>query len=154
MFFRHVAGLINVWRAASRPLQTVWRVLPGDLLGLLVIRACGIRGVSRQIRVGDLTADLVEHPNVARYLDHGAMPIRAQTLGRYVFAREPLSPQFVEHELEHVRQWQRLGPLFLPAYLASSVSALARHRHPYWTNRFEVSARRREAQSHHPIAKT
>ena len=154
MLFRHVARLIDAWREASRLLRTAWRALPGDLLGLLVIRACGIRGISRQIRVGDMTADLVEHPNVARYLDHGAMPIRAQTLGRYVFAREPLSPRFVEHELEHVRQWQRLGPFFLPAYLASSVSALARRRHPYWTNRFEVAARRRETLSHDPIPKT
>jgi hypothetical protein len=154
MLFRHVARLIDAWRAVSRLLRTAWRALPGDLLGLLVIRACGISGGSRQIRVGDTTADLVEHPNVARYLDHGAMPIRAQTLGRYVFAREPLPPEFVEHELEHVRQWERLGPLFLPAYLASSVSALVRRRHPYWANRFEAAARRREARSHHSIAKT
>jgi hypothetical protein len=149
MFFRHVARLLDAWRAASRLLRTAWRALPGDLLGLLVIRACGIHGISRQVRVGDMTAYLVEQPNVGRYLDHGAMPIRAQTLGRYIFAREPLSPEFVEHEVEHVRQWERLGPLFLPAYLASSVSALVRRRHPYWTNRFELAARRREAQSHH-----
>ncbi len=104
--------------------------------------------------MGGVTADLVEHPRVGRYLDHGAMPIRAQTLGRYVFAREPLSPEVVEHELEHVRQWERLGPLFLPAYLGSSASALMRRRHPYWTNRFEVAARRREARSDHLGAKT
>jgi hypothetical protein len=154
VFFRHVARLIDAWSAASRLFRTAWRALPGDLLGLLVIRACGLRGISRQIRIGDMTADLVEHPNAGRYLDHGAIPIRAQTLGRYVFAREPLSPEIVEHEIEHVRQWARLGPLFLPAYLAASTSAVVHRRHPYWTNRFEVAARRREARSHDPIAKT
>ena len=83
------------------------------------------------------------------------MPIRAQTLGRYVFAREPLSPQVVEHELEHVRQWERLGPFFLPAYLASSVSAILRRRHPYWANRFERGgATARAGGSDHLKAKT
>ena len=108
------------------------------------MRACAIPGPTREIRTRGVSAVLVEHANAAHYLDHGLMPIRAQTLGRYVFARQPLPPEIVEHELEHVRQWQRLGPFFLPAYVASSAVALLRGRHPYWANAFEAAARRRE----------
>ena len=143
MFFRYLAGLVDAWLAVARFGRRAWRALPGDLMGLLVMRACAIPGISREVASGSTSAGLVEHPNAGRYLDHASIPIRAQTLGRYVFARERLSPELVEHELEHVRQWARLGPLFLPAYLASSLAALMRRRHPYSANRFEVAARRR-----------
>jgi hypothetical protein len=144
VFFRHVARLIDAWRAITRFSRTAWRVLPGDLMGMLVIRASSIPGITRELVVGSVSAALVEHPNAGHYLDQGLMPIRAQTLRRYMIAREPLSAALVEHEFEHVRQWERFGPLFLPAYFASSVAAWMRRRPPYWANRFEVAARRRE----------
>ena len=157
MFFRYLGGLTDAWLAVARFGRKAWRALPGDLMGLLVMRACGIPGITREVEQGGLSAAMVEHPNAGRYLDRGFMPIRAQTLGHYIFAREVLSAQDVEHELEHVRQWARLGPLFLPAYAASSLGALMRRRHPYWSNRFEVAARRRESPMDsptHSIAKT
>jgi hypothetical protein len=44
------------------------------------------------------------------------------------------------HEQVHVRQYERWGPLFGPAYLLSSLVQLARGRRPYWDNRFEREA--------------
>jgi hypothetical protein len=49
------------------------------------------------------------------------------------------------HERVHVRQCERWGPLFLPAYVLSSLWAWARGRDPYLENRFEREAFAREA---------
>jgi hypothetical protein len=44
------------------------------------------------------------------------------------------------HEQVHVRQYERWGPLFIPAYLLSSFVQLVRGRRPYLDNRFEREA--------------
>jgi hypothetical protein len=49
------------------------------------------------------------------------------------------------HERVHVRQCERWGPLFLPAYVLSSLWAWARGRDSYLENRFEREAFAREA---------
>jgi hypothetical protein len=46
------------------------------------------------------------------------------------------------HEHVHVRQYERLGILFFPAYLGSSLRQLFSGRHPYADNRFEKEADR------------
>jgi hypothetical protein len=45
------------------------------------------------------------------------------------------------HEQVHVRQYERWGPLFVPAYLLSSLVQLMRRRDPYRDNYFEREAR-------------
>jgi hypothetical protein len=40
----------------------------------------------------------------------------------------------------HVRQYERWGPLFVPAYLLSSLVELLRGRRPYRDNWFEREA--------------
>jgi hypothetical protein len=45
------------------------------------------------------------------------------------------------HERVHVRQYERWGPLFIPLYLAASLWAAVRGRHPYYDNPFERAAR-------------
>ena len=45
-----------------------------------------------------------------------------------------------EHEQVHVRQYERWGIFFGPAYLLSSLVQLARGRRPYRDNRFEREA--------------
>jgi hypothetical protein len=67
---------------------------------------------------------------------------RAITLGHVVLCVDALDPATMEHELVHVRQFERWGPLFLVAYPTASVSAIARGRHHYRDNRFEIEARR------------
>ena len=44
------------------------------------------------------------------------------------------------HEQVHVRQYERWGPLFVPAYLLSSLVELLRGRRPYLDNWFEREA--------------
>ena len=45
-----------------------------------------------------------------------------------------------KHEHVHVVQYERWGPLFLPAYVGSSAWQLLRRRHAYWDNFFERQA--------------
>jgi hypothetical protein len=45
-----------------------------------------------------------------------------------------------DHELVHVRQYERWGPLFLPAYLGCSLVLWLRGRDRYLDNPFEIEA--------------
>jgi hypothetical protein len=134
---------LEAWVRGPAPFRRLWRALPGDLLGLLVMRGCGIAGPTREVRAGDVSAVLVEDPRVGRWFDRNLVPVTAQTLGRYVLSRGPVPPHILAHECEHIRQWQRFGPFFLALYGGSSAVALARGRKPYWDNHFEAAARSR-----------
>ncbi len=71
-------------------------------------------------------------------LAHGAS---AMTLGHVVLGRsEAALDAAFEHELVHVRQYERWGPLFVPAYLTASAWQWMRGRDPYWDNPFERAA--------------
>jgi hypothetical protein len=75
------------------------------------------------------------------------MPIAAgaaaMTLGHVVLAqkREDLAA-CRHHELVHVRQYERWGPLFLPAYLGCSFYLWLTGRNAYLDNPFEIEAYR------------
>jgi hypothetical protein len=65
----------------------------------------------------------------------------AMTLGHVVLGRDQAAlDRTRRHERVHVRQVERWGPFFLPAYLIASIVAMARGRHPYRDNAFEVQA--------------
>jgi hypothetical protein len=164
MITRIWADLIDLWlfgqRIAARlepakaPARNLWRTLPGDLVGLAVMRLCGGLKPTREIpRADGPPVLLVEDPRAARYLDNVPLKPYAQTLGRYVLAREKLPDSIVRHELEHVGQWTRLGPLFLPIYGAASFLAILAGRNRYVDNIFEVAARSREAEAWAPNAR-
>jgi hypothetical protein len=163
MITRIWANLIDlrlaVQRAAVRleplrmPARNAWRALPGDLVGLAIMRLCGDVGPTREVpRADGPPALLVEDPRIGRYLDNAPMKPYAQTLGRYILAREKLPDGTIRHELEHVGQWTRLGPLFLPAYGAASFIALLAGRNRYFDNIFEIAARSREPETWSPNA--
>jgi hypothetical protein len=71
-----------------------------------------------------------------------ACPYCAITLGHVVLG---ISAEALDaaraHEFVHVRQYERWGPLFLPAYLASSAWQLLCGRRCYLDNWFEREAR-------------
>jgi hypothetical protein len=71
---------------------------------------------------------------------------RAITFGHVVLSVDELDEITMRHELEHVRQYERWGPIYLPAYLAASVRALLRGEHHYRDNTFEIAARRAERE--------
>lgn len=66
---------------------------------------------------------------------------RAITLGHTVLSVDELDPETLDHELVHVRQYERWGPLFIPIYLLASLLARLRGGHYYRDNPFEIHAR-------------
>lgn len=65
----------------------------------------------------------------------------AITFGHVVLGRSPAElSRCRDHELVHVSQYERWGPLFVPAYLACSLWMWTKGRHYYLDNPFEVQA--------------
>src|SRR5579859_393348 len=58
----------------------------------------------------------------------------AITFGRVVVSAVPLTPHLLMHESHHARQYEQLGPFFLPVYL------LLHARHGYAANPLEREA--------------
>jgi hypothetical protein len=78
---------------------------------------------------------------VTWFLKHG-LPVRgyigALTLGHVVLGyNENLLSAYRRHEHAHVKQYEMLGPLFLPVYLAASIWAWLRGRGAYKGNYLE-----------------
>ena len=70
-----------------------------------------------------------------------ACPYRAMTLGHVILGTDVSTLDAARgHEQVHVRQYERWGPLFLPAYAASSVWQLLCGRRCYRDNYFEREA--------------
>ena len=65
----------------------------------------------------------------------------AMTLGHVVLGRDELLLDLTrDHERVHVRQCERWGPLFLPAYLLASAYVFVRGGRAYRDNPFEREA--------------
>ncbi|MEL6716562.1 MAG: hypothetical protein AAFP86_22480 [Planctomycetota bacterium] len=81
-----------------------------------------------------------------RRLPVGAGGAAAMTIGHVVVGldRERLARTRF-HERVHVAQYERWGPLFLPAYALSSLWCLCTGRRPYRDNAFEREAYAAEA---------
>jgi len=129
--------LNHFWRLAIY----LW-VSPGSLVGLLAALLAFTRGGKWKIVTGVLE---VHGGGVTRLLSRfTAMggPISAITLGHVVVgATQSDLDRTRLHERVHVRQYERWGPLFIPAYLFASYWIwLRRSGHPYLDNPFEVEA--------------
>jgi len=75
-------------------------------------------------------------------LEHGAS---AMTIGHVVIGRDAAALERTrDHERVHVRQYERWGPLFLPAYFAGAALAWWRGGDAYRDNPFEREAFERE----------
>lgn len=85
-------------------------------------------------------------PRIGGLLVRSLHPASAVTLGRTIILDPSarLTPELLEHELTHVRQW-RADPLFFPIRYA-----VATLRHGYRDNPYEVEAR--EAARRHSSA--
>ena len=113
---------------------------PNTFLGLLVVPLAAFGGGVRRLdgvveAHGGAVAWLLER---ATKLWGGAAAV---TLGHVVIGRdEECLERSRAHERVHVRQYERWGPFFLPAYLLSSLRAWLLGRDPYRDNRFEREA--------------
>ena len=124
-------------------LPVIWRILwasPATLLGLLV----GGLGLVTGGRARRVYRTIEFHSGlVAWLLDH--LPVRAAalTLGHVILGQSPAAlDRCRAHELVHVRQYERWGPFFIPAYLLCSLVLLVRGRDFYRDNPFEQAAYR------------
>jgi len=121
--------------------------LPWTLLGLMVglaARASG-GGCRRVGRVLEFHGGVVER--LLRWVPI-AGGAAAMTLGHCVIGRTPDDlDRSRKHELVHVAQYERWGPLFVPAYFACSAWCWLRGYRPYRDNPFEVEAYGKEGLS-------
>ena len=69
--------------------------------------------------------------------------VRAMTLGHTILACDRLALVATHpHELVHVRQYERWGPFFVPAYLLCGMWLWWTNHDAYWDNPFEKEAYR------------
>jgi hypothetical protein len=130
---------------ALRVLRALWAG-PNSLLGLLLgaaVLACG----GRLQRVhGTLEFTYRQRPGDGGPLMQ-RLPYRAITLGHVIVAASQVEMnRHRGHERVHVRQYERWGPAFLPAYGLCGAWQWLRGRRAYLDNPFEVEARSIAAQ--------
>lgn len=123
-----------------RLLVYLW-ALPTTLVGLLFIPLALISNGRMTVDAGVLE---IHGGLVARFLRACVLVpggASAMTFGHVVLGRDDHCLDLSRaHERVHVRQCERWGPFFLPAYLLASASAALRGLDPYRDNRFEREA--------------
>ncbi len=123
-----------------QPLLYLW-ASPASLLGLIPAMVAIAQGGSARCVGGVLE---VHGGIVTAFLRRGLPwggPAAAMTLGHVVWGRDPECLRVSrEHERVHVRQYERWGPLFIPAYLLASLIVHWQGRDAYLDNPFEREA--------------
>jgi hypothetical protein len=119
-------------------IRMLW-ALPATLLGL-PLAALALAGGRIQV----VDAAIEAHGPWLRWLLSSCLPlsgVAALTLGHVVIGCDEHALACSRaHERVHVRQYERWGPFFLPAYLLASVYAALRGGHFYRDNVFEREA--------------
>lgn len=123
-------------------LAFAWRYVwasPTTLLGL----AAGVLTLATGGHVHRSRGVLEFHGGFAGWYLRRLARASALTLGHVVLGRDPACLDHCRtHELVHVRQAERWGLFFLPAYALSSLWCFLTGKHFYRDNAFEVEARR------------
>jgi hypothetical protein len=127
-------------RALLKTLKYLW-ASPATLIGLFAVGIGCITGARIQIARGAIE---VHGGLVTKFLRHG-LPLlgagAAMTLGHVILGRDiECLDDCRNHEHVHVRQYERWGPFFLPAYILASLYLWVRGRDPYLDNPFEKEA--------------
>ncbi|MDQ3331456.1 MAG: hypothetical protein M3552_12510 [Planctomycetota bacterium] len=126
-----------------RGIKYLWAFFPGTLIGLVCVPLALLGGGKVQVVRGCIE---VHGGPVKRLLHRGVRPLgfrgaAAMTLGHVILGvDERCLFRSRDHEHVHVRQYERWGPFFLPAYFAASAIAWCRGQHPYLDNHFEREA--------------
>lgn len=123
-----------------RLFRYLW-ALPVTAIGLLLAPLALLGGGRLRVVDGVLEA----HGGLVHWLLYRAIPLRggalALTLGHVVLGRNAHCLDHARaHERVHVRQAERWGILFIPAYLLASLLAWLRGQDPYYDNPFEREA--------------
>jgi hypothetical protein len=122
-----------------RLLKIAWAA-PGSLVGLLLAPFFDKRYVTRGVILCE----------GARWPRRLGWPYRAITLGHVVLSIDELDDATLRHELAHVSQYEKWGPLYALAYGVASLVARLRGGHLYRDNAFEIAARRRATTTDGP----
>lgn len=125
----------------TKLLKYIW-ALPWTVFGLLLALPA-IFGGRFRLRGGVLEA----HGSMLKWFLSRSTPgiggAIGITFGHVIIAQDENCLEISRsHELIHVRQYERWGPLLVPAYLASSLVVYFRGGRPYEDNYFEREARR------------
>jgi hypothetical protein len=131
---------------SALPLLKILWAFPCTLVGLVLIAiVILLRGKVRRVQ-GCVEATLRKCLDNCKPIEK-SLSYRAITFGHVIIAvTEEELERLRAHELVHVRQYERWGIFFFPAYLASSLWQLLRRRRAYWDNYFEVQARRESSR--------
>ena len=123
----------------ARSLGYLWAA-PTTAVGLAAGALTLLSGGHAQVEQGALEF----HGGFARwFLQSRIVRASAMTLGHVILGRDPRCLAACrDHEQAHVRQVERWGVFFLPAYVLASLIAWGRGHHYYLDNWFEVDARR------------
>jgi hypothetical protein len=113
---------------------------PYSLLGLLLGAVAVLAGGSMRRAAGCLEFGGGRLGQLLRRLPP-QLSFSAITFGHVILGVDHTTLSALRsHEHVHVRQYERWGPLYIPAYLASSLVELLRGRSPYRDNYFERQA--------------
>jgi hypothetical protein len=124
------------WR---QPLLYVW-ASPATAIGLSLAPIVLYQGGTMQWARGVIE---IQGGVVTALLNRGLLggPAAAMTLGHVVWGCDQRCLDRTRaHELVHVRQYERWGPFFIPAYLLASLIAHLRGGNAYLDNPFEREA--------------
>lgn len=130
-------------RVLLRALAYLW-ALPNTLIGLLFVLPALLTGGMLRVERGALEI----HGGFTRFFLRHCLFVKASALclGHVILGQDrDCLDHARDHEHVHVKQYERWGPLMLPAYFLSSFLAWRRGEHFYFDNRFE-----REAYGLHP----
>jgi hypothetical protein len=122
-----------------RSIAILW-ALPYTLLGLAIGAVGLITGGRAQVRCGVIEFYEGGVKRLLHLLPGGQFTL-AMTLGHTVLGQTAAALDVArEHELVHVRQYERWGPFFGPAYLGCSLVLWLLGRRAYRDNPFEREA--------------
>ncbi len=126
-------------RGLIRGFGYLWAA-PITVIGVAIAIATG-----RRMQCALVDGVIEVHSPCLRWVLCHLVPLRggaaAITLGHVVLARDQVSLDWTRaHERVHVRQYERWGVLFVPAYLAAGLWAALRGGHAYFDNPFEREA--------------
>jgi hypothetical protein len=135
---RHIYSLLT--DSLPHPMIRYLWPLPWTCLGLAVGTSALVSGggVRRGEGVIEFHGGLIARQLRRVPIQGGAA---ALTMGHVVLGRSPDDlTRCRRHELVHVRQYERWGPVFIPAYLGWSAYMWFIGRDPYRDNPFELEA--------------
>lgn len=132
----------------AQPQRRWWHYLwasPYSVLGLVLAWCAVAAGGWWRVRAGAIECAGGRLGALARRLPRRCA-FHAITFGHVILGVDAATLDAVRaHEQVHVRQYERWGLLFGPAYLASSLLQWLRGRRPYLDNHFERQAYARAA---------